>query len=106
MDRRQDDDFSFYPTAFIVLGFFLTLGIAGQVIAKYVTHGPQAVATAPAAKPALGEEAAVERSGAPLAATGEAVDEKARTQACNQAATEQSLKGAKRKAFVSECMKG
>lgn len=73
-------------------------------------HGPAAEdaesAAAPAAKAALGDEAAVERSGAPLAATGEAVDEKARTQACNQAATEQSLKGAKRKAFVSECMKG
>lgn len=36
----------------------------------------------------------------------EAVDDKARTRACNQAATEQSLKGAKRKAFLSECMKG
>lgn len=33
-------------------------------------------------------------------------DDKARTRACNQAATEQSLKGAKRKAFLSECMKG
>ena len=33
-------------------------------------------------------------------------EDKARQKACNRAATEQSLRGAKRKAFIGECMSG
>ena len=33
-------------------------------------------------------------------------DDKARAKACNRSATEQSLRGAKRKAFIAECRKG
>jgi outer membrane protein OmpA-like peptidoglycan-associated protein len=68
MDRRQDDDFSFYPTALIVLGFFLLLGIGGQVIGKYVTHGAPAVATAPAAAPAKAAAPAAPAAEAPAPA--------------------------------------
>lgn len=32
--------------------------------------------------------------------------DKAREKACNQSATEQSLRGAKRKTFIAECLKG
>jgi OOP family OmpA-OmpF porin len=68
MDRRQDDDFSFYPTALIVLGSFLLLGIGSQVIAKYVTHGAPAVATAPAAAPAKAAAAPAAAAPAPAPA--------------------------------------
>jgi outer membrane protein OmpA-like peptidoglycan-associated protein len=69
MDRRQDDDFSFYPTAFIVLGFFLALGIGSQVLAKFLTHRTPVVATAaaPAKAPAPAAEAPAPAA-APVAA--------------------------------------
>jgi len=61
-----------------------------------------------------GEEEAGEREKA-LAPVGEAPtqtgaslaapDEKTRRKACNQTATERSLKGAERKAFMAECVK-
>jgi hypothetical protein len=35
-----------------------------------------------------------------------AMDQKALKKACNQSATEQSLRGEKRKTFIAECMKG
>lgn len=73
MDRRQDDDFSFYPTAFIVLGFFLVLGIGSQVLAKFLTHRTPVVATAPApaaapAKAAVPAAATPAPAAAPVAA--------------------------------------
>jgi hypothetical protein len=40
------------------------------------------------------------------AAENAAADDKVRAKACNQSATEQSLRGAKRKAFIAECLKG
>ena len=55
-------------------------------------------AAAPAAAP-----------GAPVAAESVqkvSSEDKARQKACNRAATEQSLRGAKRKAFIGECMSG
>lgn len=51
MDRRQQNDDNIFSIAFLVLGFFVLLGIGGQVIGKYMTHGAPAVATAPAAAP-------------------------------------------------------
>jgi len=77
-------------------------------------------APAPAAAPAAAVPAAIAPAGAapaaatPAAATAPATDavqkvsseDKARQKACNRAATEQSLRGAKRKAFIGECMSG
>lgn len=40
------------------------------------------------------------------AAADVGADDKARAKACNQSATEQSLRGAKRKAFIAECLNG
>lgn len=68
-------------------------------------------AATPAAAP-LAAPAGAAAGGAAAAATAlaaadaSAVEDKARTKACNQSATEQSLRGAKRKAFVAECLKG
>lgn len=61
--------------------------------------------------PAAAKTAGAAASAPPVAAAAaaekaKAVDDPARATACNQSATEQSLKGAKRKAFVSECLKG
>ena len=61
----------------------------------------QATATIPAAvAPAV--------AAAPAAESVQKVssEDKARQKACNRAATEQSLRGAKRKAFIGECMSG
>lgn len=58
MDRRQQNDDNIFSTAFLVLGFFLLLGIGGQVIGKYVTHDTPVVATAPAVAPAPAPAAA------------------------------------------------
>ncbi|HMV92509.1 MAG TPA: PsiF family protein, partial [Thauera aminoaromatica] len=45
---------------------------------------------------------------APAAGSAQKVssEDMARQKACNRAATEQSLRGAKRKAFIGECMSG
>ena len=40
------------------------------------------------------------------AAETASAEDKARAKACNRSASEQSLRGAKRKAFVAECLKG
>ena len=61
----------------------------------------QATATIPAAvAPAV--------AAAPAAESVQKVssEDKARQKACNRAATDQSLRGAKRKAFIGECMSG
>ncbi len=65
-------------------------------------------AATPAASPLAAAGAAVASGAAPALAVadGGAGDDKARAKACDQSATEQSLRGAKRKAFIAECLKG
>jgi len=66
-----------------------------------------ASAVAPAAASAAGA-AAPALAVAPTAGSAQKVssEDMARQKACNRAATEQSLRGAKRKAFIGECMSG
>lgn len=64
---------------------------------------PGAVDASPAAVPA---PQAVQGSDGGTEAALLAVDSKEKRRQCNRAATEQSLSGAARKAFVSECMAG
>lgn len=61
-----------------------------------------AAAVAPPA-PIKAAAAAPVDAAPPAPAAGE---DKARAKACNRAATEQSLRGAKRKAFIAECLNG
>jgi len=63
-------------------------------------------AAAPVAAPAMVPAAA--SAVAPTAGSAQKVssEDMARQKACNRAATEQSLRGAKRKAFIGECMSG
>jgi outer membrane protein OmpA-like peptidoglycan-associated protein len=71
MEQRRDDD-KMVSTILLVLGFVLLLGIGSQVIAKWVTRGTPAVATAPAAAPAPAPEAAAPAAApAPVAAAPE-----------------------------------
>jgi hypothetical protein len=65
---------------------------------------PAAAATAASAAGAAAPALAV----APTAGSAQKVssEDMARQKACNRAATEQSLRGAKRKAFIGECMSG
>lgn len=81
-------------------------------------HAASAAKDAAAAPAAVSDEAVAngmgtaQKASAAAAATTVAaaetgsVDEKALKKACNQSATEQSLRGAKRKTFLAECMKG
>lgn len=63
-----------------------------------------AAALVPAAAPVVAAApAAAQAAAAPVAV---ATADKAREKACNRAATEQSLRGAKRKAFITECLSG
>ncbi len=66
-----------------------------------------ASAVAPAAASAAGA-AAPALAVAPTAGSAQKVssEDMARQKACNRAANEQSLRGAKRKAFIGECMSG
>lgn len=68
---------------------------AAAVPAQAAAPAPAAVAPAVAA-PAVAAESVQKVSS----------EDKARQKACNRAATEQSLRGAKRKAFIGECMSG
>ena len=62
----------------------------------------QAAAPAPAAvAPAVAAPAVAAESVQKVSS-----EDKARQKACNRAATDQSLRGAKRKAFIGECMSG
>ena len=75
---------------------------------KHDAAAPAAAVPAQAAAPA---PAAVAPAVAAPAVAAESVqkvssEDKARQKACNRAATEQSLRGAKRKAFIGECMSG
>lgn len=86
---------------------FMSGCLKGRHDAGAAKPATEAGASAPAVPASPVSSAAVP---AVVAAADDGVDDvaddKARTRACNQAATEQSLKGAKRKAFLSECMKG
>ena len=67
------------------------------------------VAPAAAASTAVAPATAASTTVAPTtvaAAETVSADDKARAKACNRSATEQSLRGAKRKAFIAECRKG
>lgn len=68
MDRREQNDDNIYSTAFLVLGFFVLLGIVGQVIGKYVTHGAPAAATAPVVAPSPAPVGAAPAAPAPAVA--------------------------------------
>lgn len=81
--QRYDDDLKMTPIIFGVLGFLLLLGIAGQVIGKYVAHerpaapvakapakpAPEAVAAAPEPAPEPAPAAAPAASPAPAVST-------------------------------------
>ena len=73
-----------------------------------------AAAVAPAAMAAPAAAAPAPTTAAPTtvapttvaAAETASAEDKARAKACNRSASEQSLRGAQRKAFVAECLKG
>ena len=68
---------------------------------------PAAMAAPAAAAPAPTTAAPTTVAPTPVAAAETAsAEDKARAKACNRSASEQSLRGAKRKAFVAECLKG
>jgi len=90
---------------------FMSTCLKGKHEGGAVQAAAGAAQPAPAGQaPDAAKTAAAAASAAPVAAAAaekaKAVDDPARATACNQSATEQSLKGAKRKAFVSECLKG
>ena len=84
---------------------------AGEVV-KAPVAAAAAVAPAAMAVPAAATAApttAAPTTAAPTtvaAAETASAEDKARAKACNRSASEQSLRGAKRKAFVAECLKG
>lgn len=65
--------------------------------------GAAAALTAPAGGTTPAAPAATPAATPALAAAG---NDEARSKACNQSAAEQSLRGAKKKAFIAECLKG
>jgi hypothetical protein len=66
---------------------------------------PAAAPAAPAAPAAIAGAAATAAPTSAAPATLAVADtDKARQKACNRAATEQSLRGARRKAFITECL--
>ena len=68
---------------------------------------PAAMAAPAAAAPAPTTVAPTTVAPTTVAAAETAsAEDKARAKACNRSASEQSLRGAKRKAFVAECLKG
>ena len=91
---------------------------AGEVVKAPVAAAVTAAA-APAAMAAPAAAAPAPTTAAPTTAAPTTVapttvaaaetasaEDKARAKACNRSASEQSLRGAKRKAFVAECLKG
>lgn len=73
--------------------------VKAPVVAAASTAAAAAVTPIPTAPAAVAPTTVV-------AAADAGADDKARAKACNQSATEQSLRGAKRKAFITECLKG
>ena len=86
---------------------------AGEAV-KVPVAAALAAAAAPAAMAAPAAAAPAPTTAAPTtvapttvaAAETASAEDKARAKACNRSASEQSLRGAKRKAFVAECLKG
>ena len=76
-------------------------------VAAAAAVAPAAMAV-PAAAPAAPTTAAPTTAAPTTVAAAEtaSAEDKARAKACNRSASEQSLRGAKRKAFVAECLKG
>ena len=84
-------------------------GAAAAPLAAVAATPAPAVAAAPSqAAATLPAAVAPAVAAAPAAESVQKVssEDKARQKACNRAATEQSLRGAKRKAFIGECMSG
>ena len=76
-------------------------------VAAAAAVAPAAMAAPAAAAPAPTTAAATTAAPTTVAAAETAsAEDKARAKACNRSASEQSLRGAKRKAFVAECLKG
>ena len=83
-------------------------------VAKAPVAAAVTAAAAPAAMAAPAAAAPAPTTAAPTtvapttvaAAETASAEDKARAKACNRSASEQSLRGAKRKAFVAECLKG
>ena len=73
--------------------------------AAAVAPAAMAVPAAATAAPTTAAPTTVAPTTVAAAETASAED-KARAKACNRSASEQSLRGAKRKAFVAECLKG
>ena len=79
---------------------------AAAAVAPAAMAVPAAAAPAPTtAAPTTAAPTTVAPTTVAAAETASAED-KARAKACNRSASEQSLRGAKRKAFVAECLKG
>ena len=86
---------------------------AGEAV-KVPVAAALAAAAAPAAMAAPAAAVPAPTTAAPTtvapttvaAAETASAEDKARAKACNRSASEQSLRGAKRKAFVAECLKG
>lgn len=76
-------------------------------VAAAAAVAPAAMAVPAAAAPAPTTAAPTTVAPTTVAAAETAsAEDKARAKACNRSASEQSLRGAKRKAFVAECLKG
>ena len=79
---------------------------AAAAVAPAAMAVPAAATAAPTtAAPTTAAPTTVAPTTVAAAETASAED-KARAKACNRSASEQSLRGAKRKAFVAECLKG
>ena len=76
-------------------------------VAAAAAVAPAAMAVPAAAAPAPTTAAPTTVAPTTVAAAETvSAEDKARAKACNRSASEQSLRGAKRKAFVAECLKG
>ena len=79
--------------------------VKAPVAAALTAMAAPAAAASTAVAPATAASTTVAPTTVAAAETVSA-DDKARAKACNRSATEQSLRGAKRKAFIAECRKG
>ena len=79
---------------------------AAAAVAPAAMAVPAAAMAVPAAAMAVPAAATTAAPTTVAAAETASAEDKARAKACNRSASEQSLRGAKRKAFVAECLKG
>ena len=82
---------------------------AAMAVPAAATAAPTTAAPTTAAPTTAAPTTAAPTTVAPTtvaAAETASAEDKARAKACNRSASEQSLRGAKRKAFVAECLKG